>query len=260
MRKTNKIINLINVFVILILFNSCTNESSSIEQTEAKNIFKEALFTSKRKLEDLKVSKKSKTTKTNDYSKQNEEIVEFSLTKLYPENNYVIDDFSYAARLISDGELIWDESNVVCGDLNTICLEVNENQIKQSLTPTATTSKQFLYNYNFTDAELQAELGDNIETGAIIMSMIIMEIENNIQNGNYSTLASKGDVLSCFAVAIGVAGIFDLIDNTRSLASFGEAATRKEMLRLVGKLGRRFLGWIGVAILIKDFGDFMEYW
>lgn len=260
MRKINKVIKLITLFGIIIFLNSCNNESSVIESTETKSIFKKALLTSKRKLEDVKVTKKSKTTKSSDYSKQNEEIVEFSLTKLYPENNYVIDDFSYAARLISDGELIWDEANVACGDLNTICLEVNESQIKQSLTPTATASKQLLYNYNFTDAELQAELGDNIETGAIIMSMIIMEIENNIQNGNYSTLASKGDVLSCFGVALGVVGIYDLIQNTSSLATFGEAATRKEMLRLVGKLGRRFLGWIGVAILIKDFGDCMEYW
>ncbi|MFN3941736.1 MAG: hypothetical protein ACK4K1_03755 [Flavobacterium sp.] len=81
---------------------------------------------------------------------------------------------------------------------------------------------------------------------------------------NYNYLQTNGwsydEILDCAAVALGIAGIYDLITNTRSLAAYGEAANAKELLKLAGRLGRRFLGWIGVAIFVRDFGKCMNAW
>ena len=51
----------------------------------------------------------------------------------------------------------------------------------------------------------------------------------------------QDEILDCLAVAVGVNGLKDLVINTKTLATF-EAATAKQMLRLVGKIGSRYLG------------------
>lgn len=137
----------------------------------------------------------------------------------------------------------------------------NSEEINEAMTPIIESSKKLISNYNFTDKEIKDELGIDSDKGAVIIAMLILEIEKNKQNNNtYSKSALKGDVYSCLAVATGIAGIYDLIQNTKSLAAFGEVATRKQALRLVGKLGRRALGWVGVILLVNDFGNCMNYW
>lgn len=68
----------------------------------------------------------------------------------------------------------------------------------------------------------------------------------------------QDEILDCLAVAVGVNGLKDLVINTKTLATF-EAATAKQMLRLVGKIGSRYLGWVGVAIMVRDFANCMNH-
>lgn len=74
-----------------------------------------------------------------------------------------------------------------------------------------------------------------------------------VMSTTYSNVASYGGpdptVRACLAVAVGIAGLYDLIANT---AALGAAETTIAALRL---LGRRYLGWIGVGLMIYDFMD-----
>lgn len=237
------------------VFNSCSNDDKRLENSAAFNSFKNAIDESNRNLTSVKVESRKK----QEVGKKNENLVPISLTKVDSNSDYLIEEFSDVALLVNQGELILNEDPNLC-DVNTICLDVDEVQIQESLTPTVSASKQLLYDYNFTEAEIQAELGLDSEVGVMYAAMVILEIEKKLQNPASNTFASKGDAWSCIGAGLGITGIYDLIQNTRSLAAFGEAATRKQLLRLVAKLGRRFLGWIGVAVFIHDFGNCMEYW
>lgn len=56
-------------------------------------------------------------------------------------------------------------------------------------------------------------------------------------------------IRSCLSAAVGVAAIYDLIENT---AALGRVQTTIGALRLIG---RRYLGWIGLGLMIADFTD-----
>lgn len=232
---------------------SCTSEDNLSKDNSANNhkiSFQESLQASRANYSEINLLE----TLDKDFVDGN--FTELSLTKVDSNQNMVIKDFDDVALLINEGNLILNEKNKSCIDEDNICLLVDESKIEESFSETIPASKRLLYKYNFTDEEIENELGEYSETGSMILAMIILDIENN----NAFSTSVKRDAWSCLGVATGVAGVYDLIQNTSSLTSFGEAATRKQMLRLIGKLGRRFLGWIGVAIFIHDFGDCMNYW
>jgi hypothetical protein len=57
------------------------------------------------------------------------------------------------------------------------------------------------------------------------------------------------EVRSCASAALGIAGINELYVNTLAL---GTVETTMGALKL---LGRRYLGWIGIALMVYDFQD-----
>lgn len=56
-------------------------------------------------------------------------------------------------------------------------------------------------------------------------------------------------IRACLSAAIGITAIYDLISNT---AALGTVETTIGALRLIG---RRYLGWIGVGLMVMDFAD-----
>lgn len=56
-------------------------------------------------------------------------------------------------------------------------------------------------------------------------------------------------IRSCLSTAVGITAIYDLVLNTSAL---GAVETTIGALRLIG---RRYLGWIGVGLMIMDFAD-----
>lgn len=56
-------------------------------------------------------------------------------------------------------------------------------------------------------------------------------------------------IRACLSAAVGITAIYDLISNT---AALGTVETTIGALRLIG---RRYLGWIGVGLMVMDFAD-----
>lgn len=63
----------------------------------------------------------------------------------------------------------------------------------------------------------------------------------------YSRNKLSKDIRACLATAVGIIGIYDLIQNTKAL---GSVTSTVKALKLIG---RRYLGWIGVGLMIYDF-------
>lgn len=92
-------------------------------------------------------------------------------------------------------------------------------------------------------------------------------IITNFSDDSYATLAlfysfgsdinmtfakPNPQIMSCIGVALGVVALYDLVVNT---AALGTVQTAIGALKLIG---RRYLGWIGVAVMIWEFGSCMN--
>lgn len=71
-------------------------------------------------------------------------------------------------------------------------------------------------------------------------------------NANSSLAKPNPQIMSCIGVALGVVPLYDLVLNT---AALGTVQTAIGALKLIG---RRYLGWIGVAVMIWEFGSCMN--
>ena len=60
--------------------------------------------------------------------------------------------------------------------------------------------------------------------------------------------------MNCLGAALGLHEIYGVIQN---IAQLGTAQGAVRVLKL---LGRRYLGWIGVAVAVYSFGNCMETW
>lgn len=184
------------------------------------------------------------------------------------ENNQNFDDLemksNYDEELgyLSDQELksVIDEISFIHQNIEN--LEQAEVEYQRVLQPFEEIGSK-IFNIAYKDANLDdSSLGLSNEEKFAIQNMrsqdfAAMGFALNLANSGYVDQVENDRALHCLGVAIGVVGIYDLIQNTRSLAAFGEATTQRQMLRLAGRLGRRFLGWIGVAIMINDFAACM---
>jgi len=59
-------------------------------------------------------------------------------------------------------------------------------------------------------------------------------------------------IRNCVSTALGIGAIRDLVMNT---AALGTVETTMAAIRLIG---RRYIGWIGVAWMVMDFVDCMN--
>ena len=163
------------------------------------------------------------------------------------------------------------EKVLTSDELNSITLNINTFKINSLI------SKSLSVN---NEEEMRIILEPLVENGRSLHNEIISQIDfydpqyeltqediDEIQNLNdeqlaqlsfvmsttYSNVVSYGapnpTVRACLAVAVGIAGLSDLIANT---AALGTAETTIAALRLIG---RRYLGWIGVGLMVYDFMD-----
>lgn len=136
------------------------------------------------------------------------------------------------------------------------------------------------YSYEIIDYEVEELLSPLVENGKLLHEEMIDYLEltgefqnmstqeqNEILNLDNSQLAKLSFVMSasfderiaidqevkaCLGVAVGAVGIYDLIVNT---AALGTVETTVAALRLIG---RRYLGWFGVAMMIYDFYECID--
>jgi len=137
------------------------------------------------------------------------------------------------------------------------------------------TSSNILMNYK--EQELEIALRPLVESGKLIHFEMVRYLQESGELSNLSyidrqqiinlddsqlaalsftihTQAYNPDwaqVRSCASAALGLAGISELWTNILAL---GKVETTMGALRL---LGRRYLGWLGVALMIYDFQDCM---
>lgn len=65
-------------------------------------------------------------------------------------------------------------------------------------------------------------------------------------------------IRTCVSSALGITALYSLYQNTMALGAFsiaGASMTTGEAIYLVGLIGKRYLGWIGVAWMVMDFVD-----
>ncbi len=77
----------------------------------------------------------------------------------------------------------------------------------------------------------------------------LAELSFVMSNAYDARISIDPRIRACLSAAIGVTAIYDLISNT---AALGTVETTIGALRLIG---RRYLGWVGVGLMIMDFAD-----
>ena len=128
---------------------------------------------------------------------------------------------------------------------------------------------------NFNENELEIALRPLVETGEVIHFEMIRYLQESGELSNLSEIERQqitnfddaqlaalsftihtqaysvdwAEVRSCASAALGIAGINELYVNTLAL---GTVETTMGALKL---LGRRYLGWIGIALMVYDFQD-----
>lgn len=177
----------------------------------------------------------------------------------------------------SDNETV-NESNLSTkgleySQLKNIAIQVNNLQQRNALNRNSEAT---------TEAEMELILQPLVENGRQIHSEIISQVDlfnpefgltqDDIHEINrlddkelaqlsftFSTLQARAQwdtdiVMNCLGAALGLHEIYGVIQN---IAQLGTAQGAVRVLKL---LGRRYLGWIGVAVAVYSFGNCMETW
>lgn len=136
-----------------------------------------------------------------------------------------------------------------------------EAKAKKMLKPLLDNSKKLLAAYDFTEKDLP----ENVDASAMaILGLLVFTTEKSkptqqvqkasFLSGIFTQRFSMPNprIRNCLGVALGIVGFRDLLLNTRKLGSVTTA------IRALKLIGRRYLGWIGVALMVYDFVDCME--
>lgn len=97
---------------------------------------------------------------------------------------------------------------------------------------------------------LKTARSEDLAQLSIFISALNVYDESNVEYSMNARLRPVDDrIKSCLAVAVGITGAYDLIKNTKKLMT---VRTAVKALRLIG---RRYLGWVGVGLMVYDFVD-----
>lgn len=98
------------------------------------------------------------------------------------------------------------------------------------------------------DYEYLQNVGE-AEMAQLSMLVSVIDSQKDIGGVDEGRFSVDPRVRSCLATAVGITGVIDLMNNTRSL---GSTRTAMKALRLIG---RRYLGCVGVGLMVYDFAD-----
>ena len=130
-----------------------------------------------------------------------------------------------------------------------------------------------LKSYGITDQEIIAEFGSLDSAMVVLAAEAVVQAENLIDDGitltffepeDYSLAAlavfginksyAQTDTFGgCLADAIGITAAFEILE--KGVAGLG----KKGVLKLIKKIGGKYLGYIGVALAAYDFADCMGW-
>lgn len=137
-------------------------------------------------------------------------------------------------------------------------------------------SLTLIRSYGLTDAEITQDIGslysDDVILGALAISGVELQASNGIElidpidntslySGNpylapaiKSTNTIQSDTFDCLLMAVGVTAIQEFLQN--GINGMPKSAVRK----LLKKVATKYLGAIGAAVAVYEFGDCMEWW
>lgn len=149
----------------------------------------------------------------------------------------------------------------------------DEKEIKEILKPLLESSKELLHAYDFTDQEIEDELGSLDNPEVILSAMLIVAMENQRKvetasmdigglffNNLYAQrgpgyddaqLSYYDKSVNCVLRATGIGAAGELLNHgiKNGLKRLGI----KGVLKMVGKIAGRTLSWVGVAWAVGDF-------
>lgn len=134
-------------------------------------------------------------------------------------------------------------SNLNHSTKSTGAVEMTEDEAREILMPFLEDGKQIQHSLmDIVDKDI-AEVWNNMtETDLITLSFLVCSVNHN----SVETKATTGErILACLGAATGVSEIYKI--GTKGLVN------AKTALQVVKAVGKRYLGYIGVAIMVADF-------
>ena len=122
-------------------------------------------------------------------------------------------------------------------------------------------SKVVISAYGISEEDLTSEWGIDYDAEAIIklsLSIAAYEAENkeieavSIKNSIFlstSAYAKQRGMYDCLKDALGIEGVYEVL-RQRALSTY---AGKKMLIKAVGKVATRSLGWVGAALAVGDF-------
>lgn len=139
------------------------------------------------------------------------------------------------------------------GDLNT-----DEEEAFNALQPVFVEARQFILNHGMSIQEFEMEFDGDfddriITTGLLMISSYRVENKGDdfgfidfIMPSMYGQMNSN-DILVCLSVALGVTALNAII------SAPGKLLTATKALQIIKIVGKRYLGYLGVVVAIKNF-------
>lgn len=162
--------------------------------------------------------------------------------------------------------------SIVNKNQSTKTLDLN-NMTDSEKEQLAQTSLLLIKSYGLTESEIEVELegitNDKLIESAMAIIAIEEEASNNLElidvSDNTSLLTglsvipstnvqNKSEIFHCAMEAIGINALGELISN--GIRDMPKSAVKK----VLKKVASKYLGYVGAAIAIYEFGDCMEWW
>jgi hypothetical protein len=262
------------------IFQSCQQDGlfESEEQTIAKENFKKSAFSSLNSISKINVNS-SRNNSDLIMARTDGDLAEIKVYKKLGvttsdtpnielssdlEDLFELNDTDLGVKYVdgSESDNITDDQQL----LGTFQISVQAAQ--NSLQPTLTEAKNYLYSKGYTDADIDYLLAADSEGPAMSESDLIpavMQLIAEEQNPSmaatfdyasfFGTSAHASQIGECAGDALGVSDIALAISGGLQ-TSAGKALLKKA----IRKIATRALGWIGAAVFVYEFGDCMDWW
>jgi len=132
----------------------------------------------------------------------------------------------------------------------------------------STTDKQVIENYTDVQFALlgmvdmiltQGYIPDDFFTSSNLTKEMIEEIMGNeIEYHDYPRIqVREAPWKSCLRISLGLT-LFEQISDLGNLSNLNNAAKSQKAIRILGAIGRRYLGWVGFAFMVHEFATCMN--
>lgn len=262
------------------IFQSCQQDGlfESEEQTIAKENFKKSAFSSLNSLSKINVNS-SRNSSDLLMARTNGDLAEI---KVYSKSGVIISDtpdielsseladlFELNNTDLSVKYLDGSESDNITDDQQLLgTFQISVQAAQNSLQPTLTEAKNYLYSKGYTDADIDYLLAADEEGLAMSESDLIPAVMQLIAEEQNPSLAATFDYVSFFGTTAHASQIGECAGDALGISAFAGVLSagvnsdngRRLLKKAIRKVASRALGWVGAAIFVYEFGDCMDWW